>query len=49
MQLALPTNLRRLFIKGRYACVVNKQTLPGDVGMTVTELATYAEIHAAEL
>ncbi|KAF2106478.1 hypothetical protein BDV96DRAFT_591006 [Lophiotrema nucula] len=45
---ALPTNPRKVYIKGEGVCFF-KQILVGDVSMTVTELATYAKIYAADL
>lgn len=45
---ALPTNPRKVYIKGKHVCFF-KQILAGDVGMTVTELATYTKINAAKL
>ncbi|KAF2467282.1 uncharacterized protein BDR25DRAFT_376225 [Lindgomyces ingoldianus] len=45
---ALPTNPCKVYIKGKDVCFF-KQILAGDVGMTVTELATYTKINAAKL
>ncbi|KAF1846718.1 uncharacterized protein K460DRAFT_367460 [Cucurbitaria berberidis CBS 394.84] len=45
---ALPPNPRKVYIKGKDVSFF-KQILAGDIGMTVTELATYAKIHSAEL
>jgi hypothetical protein len=43
---ALEPNPRKVYIKGKDVCFF-KQILAGDVGMTVTELATYTKISAA--
>jgi hypothetical protein len=44
---ALPPNPRKVYIKQKDVCFF-KQILPGDVGMTLTELSTYTKINAAE-
>ena len=46
--MALPTQPGKVYIKGQDVCFF-KQILPGDVGMTVKELSTYAKIHSAKL
>jgi hypothetical protein len=44
---ALLPNPRKVYIEQKESCFF-KQILPGDVGMTLTELATYTKINAAE-
>lgn len=46
--IALLATPGKVYIKGKDVCFF-KQILAGDVGMTVTELATYTKINAAKL